>query len=141
MLDGEPHYLLLQRSVNEDLYPNIWQILTGTIRYNESAIKAALRELEEETGLPNKRFWTVPYVDSYFDLTKDAVQLAPVFAVEVDAKIKLKLSPEHQNYAWLEYQAAKEKLVWPGQQHVLEVVQEFIVSGKDAAHLLEVTQL
>ncbi|MGD0037210.1 MAG: NUDIX pyrophosphatase [Bacteroidota bacterium] len=141
VLDGESQYLLLQRAADEDLYPGIWQIVTGTIRQNESAIKAALRELDEETGLFVKRCWTVPYVDSYFDLSKDSVQLVPVFAIEVDAKVELKLSREHQNFTWLKYPDAKEKLIWRGQRHALEIVQEFIVSGKNAAQLLEVTKL
>jgi dATP pyrophosphohydrolase len=141
VLDGESQYLLLQRAADEDLYPGIWQIVTGTIKQNESAIKAALRELDEETGLFVKRCWTVPYVDSYFDLSKDGVQLVPVFAIEVDAKVELKLSREHQSFTWLKYPDAKEKLVWQGQRHALEVVQEFIVSGKNAAQLLEVTKL
>jgi hypothetical protein len=59
----------------------------------------------------------------------------------VDAKVELKLSREHQNFTWLKYPDAKEKLIWRGQRHALEIVQEFIVSGKNAAQLLEVTKL
>lgn len=136
----EPQYLLLQRADDEELYPGIWQILTGSMNKNESADKAALRELKEETGLSLKRFWTVPIVDSYFDIQNDTVQMVPVFAVEVDAGLKVCLSREHQRYEWLPYAAASNRLVWPGQMQAIEIVHEFIAGGKEAARLLEITQ-
>jgi dATP pyrophosphohydrolase len=140
MVQSKPRFLILKRAVNEELYPNIWQIVTGTIKDKESALDAALRELNEETGLPVKRCWTVPYVDSYFDRSKNTVQLAPVFAVEVDGAAKLKLSSEHQDFKWLAYREAKNKLVWPGQRQALDIVKEFIVGGKDTARLSEIKQ-
>jgi dATP pyrophosphohydrolase len=137
---GEPRYLILQRSTTEDLYPNIWQIVTGTIMQNENAIDAAKRELNEETGLKITRFWTVPFVDSYFDLSKDAVQFVPVFASEVDGSAKPRLSAEHQNYEWMEYSAAIERLVWPGQRQCLEIVHSFIIGEKEAGKFSELSR-
>jgi dihydroneopterin triphosphate diphosphatase len=136
----EPQYLLLQRADDEELYPGIWQILTGSMNKNESADKAALRELKEETGLSLKRFWTVPIVDSYFDIQNDTVQIVPVFAVEVGAGLNVCLSREHQRYEWLAYAAASNRVVWPGQRQAIEIVHEFIAGGKEAARLLEITQ-
>jgi 8-oxo-dGTP pyrophosphatase MutT (NUDIX family) len=138
MSKSKPQYLILQRASNDDLYPNLWQIVTGTIIQSENAIKTALRELKEETGLPVKRFWTVPYVDSYYDASKDAVQLVAVFAAEVDAKSEVHLSSEHQKYSWLKYSDAIESLVWPGQIHVIDIVHDFVVGKKEAARLLEI---
>lgn len=135
----EPQYLLLQRADNEELYPGLWQIVTGSMKKNESADKAALRELEEETGLLLKRFWTVPIVDSFFDIRNDAVQMVPVFAAEVDAALNVRLSHEHQHFEWLAYAVARERTVWPGQRQTIEIVHEFIAGGKEAARLLEIT--
>ncbi len=135
---GEPQYLLLQRAEDEELYPGLWQIVTGSMKKNESAEKAACRELEEETGLFIKRFWTVPIVDSYFDARNDAVQMVPVFAAEVDAALDVRLSHEHQQFDWLTFAAAKDRVVWPGQRQAIETVHEFIAGVKDAARLLEI---
>ena len=44
-----PEYLLLKRAPEEPLYPNIWQMVTGSVEAGETAVVAALRELEEET--------------------------------------------------------------------------------------------
>jgi dATP pyrophosphohydrolase len=140
MNKSKPQYLVLQRSSNDDLYPNLWQIVTGTITESENAIKTALRELKEETGLDAKRFWSVPCVDSYYDSSKDAVQLVAVFAVEVDPESEVQLSSEHQKYSWLKYSEAKESLVWPGQKHTIDIVQDYMVGKKEAARLLEINQ-
>ncbi|MGA3286718.1 MAG: NUDIX domain-containing protein [Bacteroidota bacterium] len=137
---GEPQYLLLQRADDEELYPGIWQIVTGSMKKNESADKAALRELEEETGLRPKRFWIVPIMDSYFDRRNDAVQMVPIFATEVDAALNVRLSREHRRFEWLVYVAARDRVVWPGQRQAIEIVHEFIAGGKEAARLLEITQ-
>ena len=116
VLNAETHFLVLQRAKEEKLYPGLWQIVTGTMKKNESALKAAMRELKEETGLSPKRCWTIPYVDTYFDLAKDTIQLVPVFAVELDSSSTLQLSKEHQRFEWLRYKDARERLVWPGQR-------------------------
>ena len=137
---GEPQYLLLQRADDEELYPGIWQIVTGSIKKNENTDKAALRELEEETGLRLKRFWTVPILDSYFDIRNDTIQMVPIFAAEVDAALNVRLSHEHQGFEWLAYAAARNRIVWPGQRQAIEIVHEFIAGGKEAARLLEITQ-
>jgi dATP pyrophosphohydrolase len=137
---GEPQYLLLQRADDEELYPGIWQIVTGSMKKNESADKAALRELEEETGLRPKQFWTVPIMDSYFDIRNDTIQMVPIFAAEVDAALNVRLSHEHRRFEWLTYVAARDRVVWPGQRQAIEIVHEFIAGGKEAARLLEITQ-
>jgi dihydroneopterin triphosphate diphosphatase len=140
MIRNKPQFLILQRSSDEVLYPDLWQIVTGTVDKNESAFHAALRELKEETGLKIKRCWTVPFVDSYFDTAADTVQLAPVFAVEVEGTDDVKLSLEHQAFHWVSLKDAQKKLVWPGQCKALEMVREFIVGGKEAGGLSEIPQ-
>jgi 8-oxo-dGTP pyrophosphatase MutT (NUDIX family) len=139
LLKTETHFLVLQRAKEEKLYPGLWQIVTGTIKKNESALKAAMRELKEETGLSPKRCWTIPYVDTYFDLAKDTIQLVPVFAVELDPSSVLHLSSEHQRFEWLRFEDARQKLVWPGQRRSMDIVNEFIIGNKETARLVKVT--
>lgn len=141
VINAETRFLVLQRASKEKLYPELWQIITGTMKKNESAFKAAMRELKEETGLYPKRCWTIPYVDTYFDLAKDTIQLAPVFAVELNSSAEVHLSSEHQRFEWLQYDDAKKRLVWPGQKRAMEIVNEFIIGNKETARLVEITQL
>jgi dihydroneopterin triphosphate diphosphatase len=136
--NAETHFLVLQRAQEEKLYPGLWQIVTGTMKKNESALKAALRELKEETGLSPKCCWTIPYVDTYFDLAKDTIQLVPVFAVELDSSSALHVSSEHQRFEWLRFEDARKRLVWPGQRRSMDIVNEFIIGNKETAQLVEI---
>jgi dihydroneopterin triphosphate diphosphatase len=135
---GKTQYLLLQRADDEELYPGIWQIVTGSLKKKERAEKAALRELKEETGLKLKRFWTVPFLDSYFDIKKDAVQMVPIFAAEIDMMLSVHLSHEHQRFEWLAYEEARERIAWPGQRKAIKIVHDYIANGKEAARMLEI---
>jgi dATP pyrophosphohydrolase len=141
MKDPETQFLVLKRAEGEKLYPGLWQIVTGTMKKNETALQAALRELKEETGLSPKRSWTVPYVDSYFDLAKETIQLVPVFAVELDPSSTPRLSSEHQRFEWLRFKDAQRRLVWPGQRRTMEIVHEFIIGNTEYAGLVEITLL
>lgn len=131
----KPEYLLLKRSPEEDLYPGLWQLVTGTMHDGERAADTALRELKEETGLQPVLFWVVPFVNTFYDHEYDAVNLSPMFAAQVDAVSEPVLSNEHRAYAWVGHAEARERLVWPGQRQGLDVAHEYIVGGKQAGTL------
>lgn len=131
-------YLLLKRSAEETLYPNLWQIVTGTLQENEQALAGALRELQEETQLRALRVWNVPIVNSFYDARNDVVQMVPLFAVEVQSLEEPVLSAEHQQYQWLNYDEAMKLLAWPTQRWGLKVIDEFIGTHEDASILSEI---
>ena len=41
---------MLQRADNEEIYPGLWQIVSGGIEQGEKAYEAAAREVREEIG-------------------------------------------------------------------------------------------
>lgn len=135
---GVPSYLLLQRSNDEPLYPGMWQLITGTIQSGERAADAARRELIEETGLAIKKFWIVPFVNSFYAATEDAVHMSPFFAAETGVGSEPTLSDEHQGYVWCQREQAEKKLVWPGQREGLRIVHEYIAGGQEASRLLSI---
>jgi dihydroneopterin triphosphate diphosphatase len=137
-MNDRHEYLMLKRSPDETIYPNLWQFVRGSLDEGEQATTAALRELTEETGLAPKRFWIVPHVNTFYDPTYDAVNMSPLFAVEVDAADEPALSSEHCSYEWLPFAEARIRLVWPGQRQGLEVVEKYILGGEEAGILTQI---
>lgn len=132
---NRPEYLLLKRAGDDTIYPDLWQLISGSIDEGEKAYEAALREMKEETGLRPIHFWVVPFVNAFYDLGYDAVNLSPFFAAQVAPDPEPALSAEHQSHEWLTLDAARRRLVWPGQRQGLDIVHEYIVSGEQAARL------
>ena len=139
IVDQDPQYLVLKRSNAETLYPGLWQIVTGTLESGEPAVRGALREVGEETGLTVSRMWAVPGIGAFFDPAADAVNLCPLFAAEVETGREPRLSEEHQMYGWFSHERARMHLVWPSQQQTLDVVHEFIARGAESSHLTRIS--
>jgi dihydroneopterin triphosphate diphosphatase len=130
-------YLLIRRASDDALYPGLWQFVTGRVEAGEKAHGAALRELEEETGVRPRRFWVVPAVNSFYDPDRDIVNLVPLFAAQLDPVAPIRLSAEHSLFEWVQYGEARDRLVWPGQRSCLEIVRQYILGGEMAGTLLE----
>ena len=138
MVKDRPEYLLLRRAADEEVYPGLWQIVTGTIEEGETALHAALREMKEETGLVATHFWVAPFTGTFYDHRRDAVNLVPFFAAQVGGSDMPCLSTEHSVCVWLPLVQARNRLVWPGQRAGLSVVHESLVAGEEAASLSEI---
>ena len=103
-LDGQ---VLLLRRVQP---PNFWQSVTGSLKWGESPLEAACRELSEETGLSSQGlcdchqshafviypYWRQQYAPGVTQNKEYVLRLAlPVCRdIELDAT-------EHETYLWL----------------------------------------
>ena len=134
----EPLYLMLRRSKSEKIYPDAWQIVTGSIELGETAKHGALRELKEETGYEPQKFWIVPHVNSFYSVKDDTLHHTVIFAAQVPPKTNPVLSEEHYQFGWYPISIAKSMCVWTGQIEALDIVHEFIIGGKSAAKLSEI---
>lgn len=134
----EPRYLMLRRSKEEKLYPDAWQIVTGSIEAGETALQGAIRELEEETGFTPLKFWVVPHVNTFYTVRTDTVHHTVIFAAQVPPRTDPVLSEEHYQFGWYTIDAAKAMCVWPGQMIILQMVHDHIVGGRKAAPLSEI---
>lgn len=108
-------FLIIKRSVNDTIYPGIWQIVTGKIEPGEKAYEAALREITEETGLKPERLFVLPHTTTFYSPENDAVSLVPLFFCETSEKNVL-LSKEHTDFKWLDAEKASKKLFFKSQK-------------------------
>ena len=94
--------LILQRNKDEDIFPNMWELPSGKREFLESSESCLIREVKEETGLSVKIIMPFSVFDYQIEKPKeirDTIQIN--FLVRVVNKKKVKLSPEHQNFAWI----------------------------------------
>lgn len=128
-VDGEPLYLLMQRSPGEK-YENVWQGVTGKIEGGETAWQAALRELGEETGLRAVKMWTVDHVNFFYEALGDRLNGIPVFGVEL-GNGEVSLSDEHQAFRWCNIDDAVDLILWEQQQQGLSMFHDMLTNSTD----------
>ncbi|MEZ5102321.1 MAG: NUDIX domain-containing protein [Thermoleophilia bacterium] len=95
------HVLLVQRSADEDLFPNVWQCPAGGQEAGESVEETLARELLEETGLALASARRIGSDLTFLDRNGGIEWWEPHnFLVEVGPG-DVRLSHEHQAFAWL----------------------------------------
>lgn len=124
-------FLVLKRSLNERIYPGIWQVITGTIEDGENAVQTAIRETMEEISCSPIQMWTLPYVTRFFSPKKNSIQASPVFGMLINPDDKIILSEEHDKYEWLHFDLALEKLQLPSHRDATNIFHEFILNSED----------
>lgn len=130
-------FLLLKRSRN-DSYPNIWQMVSGAIKKNESAVNAAIREVKEETGLNANKLYVIPKVNSLYYHKKDKIILIPVFACKVNFNSKVVISNEHSDFKWVSFSQAKKMLTWKQQRESLQIFYYYWNHEKESIKFVEI---
>ena len=121
--------LIMKRASNQ-MYPNIWQMVTGKISENEKAYEAAIREIKEETNLEIDKLFIVPNVNYFYNNFDDSITIIPVFAAIITSGKNLKISHEHSEYKWCSVEEAKKKFAWQGQKKSIDIIEDYF-TGKN----------
>ena len=130
-------FLLLKRA-EDQIYPAVWQMVSGKIREGEKAFETSLRELKEETNLIPLKMWVAPKVNSFYSSQSDTICLVPVFAVLVKKNSKVIISNEHSEYKWVTPNEAKKLLAWYGQRKAIELIEEYFLNEKSFLKFIEI---
>ena len=136
---GEIEFLIMKRASNE-MYPNIWQMVTGSNEDGEKAFETAIREIKEETSLQPKSLWIVPNVNSFYSASDDSINMVPVFVAEVNSKDNVVLSDEHSEYLWCSKEEANKLFAWSGQRESVEIISEYFSDKKSLLKLIEIKE-
>lgn len=127
--DDQFEFLVMQRSDGQKRYPAMWQVVTGKVDDGETMVECAKRELLEETGLVPIKFWTLPYVSTFYEPKDDSMNLVPVFGVEVSENAEVVLSDEHQNFQWLSDEEAFQLLELPSHHQGHNIFLNYILES------------
>lgn len=95
--------LILQRSKDEDIFPNMWELPSGKREFLETSENSLIREVKEETGLDIEvvmPFFVFDYQIEKPEEIRDSTQIN-FLARLINYNQKIKLSSEHQNFAWI----------------------------------------
>ncbi len=122
-------FLILKRAETK-MYEHLWQGVAGKIEAGETAPLAAIRELDEETGLKPRHMFIADHVSRFYEAHDDRINLVPVFGIEVDSD-DVTLSEEHCDYKWVTLDEALEHLVWRGQKKGIQVINEMVLSADE----------
>lgn len=130
-------FLLLKRSEQNSVYPNLWQMITAKIEKGEETKDTITRELNEETGLKAAKVYVMPRVNTFYLPFIDSISLSPVFLVFVDSD-KVKISYEHSEYKWVTYNEAMDLIHWENQKDSLIEIKEYMDDEKLFNKLVEI---
>jgi 8-oxo-dGTP pyrophosphatase MutT (NUDIX family) len=123
---GPPRlYLLLD-------YGRHWDYPKGHIEQGETSMAAALRELNEETGLSEVQ--VVPgfaqEIGYFFrDRKKGLVRKTVIFFLARTDGSQVKLSDEHTNYAFEPYEQALKRVTFASAREVLKKAEQFLAAA------------
>jgi 8-oxo-dGTP diphosphatase len=112
-------FLFLQKNLNSKNAPNSWAPPGGTLEKEENSNKAAIRELFEETGIVVK-LPSIKLITKLYIRKKDHDFTYYMYDIKLNHTPDVKLSVEHQNYAWLNLTEAKKLFLMSG---VLETIK------------------
>lgn len=120
---NEVKFLIFKRS-DHVIYAGQWRMIGGKTR-----TRAALRELEEETGCLPTLFWTVPAVNQFYEASRDTIHHIAVFAACLDERQAIRLNHEHATYKWITLKDVKKFIKWPEQIRLLNLIHDILTGN------------
>lgn len=121
--DGRRLYLVLD-------YGRFWDYPKGHVEKGEDDLTAALRELDEETGIRD-----VTQVEGFshelkyfFRKGKTLIRKTVLFFLAESETDEVKLSHEHAGYEWLPIDEALKRVTYPSSRKVMQEADAFLES-------------
>jgi len=93
--------LILQRCNSEDIFPGMWELPSGKREFLETSQDSLAREVKEETGLNIEVVMPCSVFEYQIEKPKEVKDSTQINFIVKTKTVKVKLSSEHQNYAWI----------------------------------------
>ncbi len=135
--DGRHEALQLKRSIGRYLGGQ-WSFAGGHVEAGESPQRAAVRELQEETGVAASDMRVMTHlssVETVFSPTFGGVVLRAGFCCVVGADTVVKLNDEHTDTRWIGRSDFARCVLWPGERAALAEIWREHLRPSPALHL------
>ncbi len=119
--------LIIQRNLNEEIFPNMWELPSGKREPLEESEISLLREIKEETGLHVRIVMPFSVFDYQIEKQseiRDSTQIN--FLVIPMGNCKVQLSHEHQAFVWTTRDEIKKYNLTKKTKNVLKKAFELI---------------
>ncbi len=110
-------------------YGRYWDYAKGHVEEGEDDLRAARRELEEETGILQVDLvdgFAKPITYFFHHPDRGLVRKTVVFFLGSTRTAKVRISHEHTGYAWVEADEAMRRLRYPTARKVLAAAISFL---------------
>lgn len=120
---GKIKYLLLSRAFDPKTgFKEFWGFSRGLVEEGEDEIETVRRELKEETGLEDVDF--IPgfreTIRFFFRWQGELVKKTAYYYLAETREERIKLSEEHDSFAWLTFGEALERLTHKNSKDLLK---------------------
>jgi dATP pyrophosphohydrolase len=136
-LNARVQFLLLQRRPDVAL-PHTWQSFHSQIRVGDTTIETVQRAVKELCGLNVSQVYSADYVNQFYDEGRDALVLAPVFAVNVSPQAPIDLARDFRDAAWFDRDEATARLAFSGQRWAVRHIDEIMGMGEAEASIYRI---
>ncbi|HLC39557.1 MAG TPA: NUDIX domain-containing protein [archaeon] len=121
--DGKILYLLLRRG------PTYWDLPKGNIDKGEDEQTTAEREIKEETGIEDAKILPnfKEKISYFYKLKGQTIYKEVVFFLAETKSSDVKISKEHDDFGWFEYEEALAKVK---SKEIIQKANEFLKSSK-----------
>lgn len=125
--DEEIKYLLLKYGYGH------WDFVKGNIEKGENEIETIIRETKEETGIEDLKFLKgfKEKISYFYRKGKDLVYKEVVFYLAETEEKKVRLSYEHEDYCWLPFEKALEKITFNNSKKLLKKANSYLKNEKE----------
>ncbi|WP_445665056.1 NUDIX domain-containing protein [Fodinibius sp. AD559] len=120
-------FLIFKRAADVS-YAHQWRMIGGKVNRDETHFEAALRELEEETGLSPDLFWTIPSVNQFYDHDSDSILQIPAFGAQINQELAITLNHEHVSWKWISPNEFNTYIQWPEQKRLMNLLADIVTS-------------
>ncbi|MEC7712663.1 MAG: bis(5'-nucleosyl)-tetraphosphatase [Candidatus Thermoplasmatota archaeon] len=121
-------FLVIQHSTESNEVQGHWDFPKGHVEDNESELETATRELQEETGIDDFRLINNFRQKITYKVHKNntAIPKEVIFFLAESSTKSVQLSSEHQNYRWLDFDLAHDRLTYSNAKEVLVKAKTFL---------------